>query len=170
MYIEILTLAQIIEKPRHAYEIRTNINQIIVDYKKINNNTLYPLMKKMETAGYINKDIHIQTGKPNKAIYSITELGYQYFHQLLTTFTSKEATNEMEFYTRVLLFNYLNKEEIKEILSKRYEILLNRQKFYQMYEDNTVFSSANKHDMLFHLINNLDNEINYIHFLNNKYL
>ncbi|MGB4660723.1 MAG: PadR family transcriptional regulator [Mobilitalea sp.] len=171
MYLEILILSQLLDTPRHAYEIRTNINNMVVFYLNINNNTLYPLMRRIEQEGYVTRKLKEQTDRPNKYIYQITEAGRVHFKELLCTFSEKEAIDDMEFYTRVVLFKYLQSDEIQIILKTREECLIKKQLFYDRFDDTEfkVSSNINHEEIKSHLNAMLDLELKNIQALSKKW-
>ncbi len=69
--------------------------------------------------GAIIKQIHKQVGKPNRNMYDITETGEEIFYEMLREFPEKIATNNAEFLVRIALFEKLDYEARKEILTIR---------------------------------------------------
>ncbi|HDR7607455.1 hypothetical protein S2E19_02496 [Bacillus mycoides] len=73
--------------------------------------------------GAITKKIHKQVGKPNRNMYDITETGEEIFSEMLREFPEKIATNNAEFLVRIALFEKLDYEARKEILTIRQDVL-----------------------------------------------
>ncbi|HDR7914566.1 TPA: PadR family transcriptional regulator [Bacillus wiedmannii] len=73
--------------------------------------------------GAIIKQIHKQVGKPNRDMYDITETGEEIFYEMLREFPEKIATNNAEFLVRIALFEKLDYEARKEILTIRQDVL-----------------------------------------------
>ncbi|PHD61360.1 PadR family transcriptional regulator [Bacillus wiedmannii] len=86
---------------------------------RLNPNTLYPALRRFENMGAIIKQIHKQVGKPNRNMYDITETGEEIFSEMLREFPEKLATNNAEFLVRIALFEKLNYEARREILTIR---------------------------------------------------
>ncbi|MEK5110965.1 MULTISPECIES: PadR family transcriptional regulator [Bacillus] len=86
-------------------------------------NTLYPALRLFENMGAIIKQIHKQVGKPNRNMYDITETGEEIFYEMLREFPEKLATNNDEFLVRIALFEKLDYEARKEILTIRQDVL-----------------------------------------------
>ncbi|MFJ1104497.1 PadR family transcriptional regulator [Bacillus sp. GX] len=82
-------------------------------------NTLYPALRRFENMGAIIKQIHKQVGKPDRNMYDITETGEEIFYEMLREFPEKIATNNAEFLVRIALFEKLDYEARKEILTIR---------------------------------------------------
>ncbi|MDP1458252.1 MULTISPECIES: PadR family transcriptional regulator [Bacillus cereus group] len=86
-------------------------------------NTLYPALRRFENMGAIIKQIHKQVGKPNRNMYDITETGEEIFYEMLREFPEKIATNNAEFLVRITLFEKLDYEARKVILTIRQDVL-----------------------------------------------
>ncbi|MBJ8054432.1 PadR family transcriptional regulator [Bacillus cereus] len=123
MYVDILLLAELIAGPKHGYEIKKNIQNRLGDNFELNHNMLYPTLRRFENMGAITKNVHKQVGKPNRNMYNITETGEEIFHEILREFPEKIATNNAEFLVRIALFEKLDYEARKEILTTRQNVL-----------------------------------------------
>ncbi len=123
MFIEISILSQLMGAPSHGYEIKKRTAERFGPYFVIRNNQLYPKLRSLEKDGFITKEIMVQDGKPNRHIYSITELGIGRFYELLGTFPEEYAADEHEYLTRVGYFDILDEEAQQDILSKRRKVL-----------------------------------------------
>ena len=73
--------------------------------------------------GAIIKQIHKQVGKPNRNMYDITETGEEIFYEMLREFPEKIATNNAEFLVHIALFEKLDYDARKEILTIRQDVL-----------------------------------------------
>lgn len=123
MYVDILLLAELTSGPKHGYEIKKNIQNRLGENFELNHNMLYPSLRRFENMGAITKKVHTQVGKPNRNMYDITETGEKMFSEMLREFPEKLATNNAEFLVRVALFEKLDCEARKEILTMRQDIL-----------------------------------------------
>lgn len=119
MYIDILILSQLLKKPHHGYEIKKNIEEIVGRDICVNNNMLYPSLKRFEDSKMVSKKLETQEGKPNRYIYKITGLGKKSLLELIKKFPAPLATHKYEFFTRVMLFNMIDTEHRKHILETR---------------------------------------------------
>ena len=90
---------------------------------ELNHNMLYPSLRRFESMGAITKKVHTQVGKPNRNMYDITETGEEIFSEMLREFPEKLATNNIEFLVRIALFEKLDYEARKEVLTIRQDIL-----------------------------------------------
>ncbi|GLV64304.1 PadR family transcriptional regulator [Bacillus mycoides] len=123
MYVDILLLAELTTGPKYGYEIKKNIQNRLGENFELNHNTLYPALRRFENMGAITKKIHKQVGKPNRNMYDITETGEEIFYEILREFPEKIATNNTEFLVRIALFEKLDYEARKEILTTRQNVL-----------------------------------------------
>lgn len=119
MYIDILILSQVMVSPKHGYEIKKNVLFMLGKPTSINNNYLYPALKKFEQMGWITKSLETQNGRPNRHIYSITEQGKQRFYELLNEFPPDYASNSNEIYNRLAFFNLLEDNTRKQMVDSR---------------------------------------------------
>lgn len=123
MYVDILILAQLSSGPKYGYEIKKNVQNIFGSGFKINNNMLYPAIKKFEEMGAIQKKVEVQEGKPNRHMYFITKPGLSILQEILCEFPLEMASNDVEFQVRVSLFDMLDFNARKDILNKRTQVL-----------------------------------------------
>ena len=123
MYVDILLLAELTSGPKYGYEIKKNIQIRLGENFELNHNMLYPSLRRFENMGAITKKVHTQVGKPNRNMYDITETGEEIFSEMLREFPEKLATNNIEFLVRIALFEKLDYEARKEILTIRQDIL-----------------------------------------------
>lgn len=123
MYVDILLLAELTSGPKYGYEIKKNIQNRLGENFELNHNMLYPSLRRFENMGAITKKVHTQVGKPNRNMYDITETGEEIFSEMLREFPEKLATNNIEFLVRIALFEKLDYETRKEVLTIRQDIL-----------------------------------------------
>ncbi|AIE79613.1 PadR family transcriptional regulator [Bacillus cereus group sp. MYBK71-2] len=123
MYVDILLLAELTSGPKYGYEIKKNIQNRLGENFELNHNMLYPSLRRFENMGAITKKVHTQVGKPNRNMYDITETGEEIFSEMLREFPEKLATNNIEFLVRIALFEKLDYEARKEVLTIRQDIL-----------------------------------------------
>lgn len=119
MYVDILILSQLMHEQKHGYEIRKGAEKILGYIYKINNNSLYPVLRQFEEMGAIEKHIEVQEGKPNRHVYHITPLGKEILIDLIKDYTPEIASNDYEFYTRVGLFDLIDGQSRRTILKTR---------------------------------------------------
>lgn len=134
MYAEILILGQLLSGPKHGYEIKKNIQEALGDEFEINNNLLYPALRRFLEMGAISKEVVKSEGKPNRHVYFLTDMGEEIFNEMLRDFPSKLAASQAEFLVRVALFDRLDPDMQQEVLQKREEVLQEKLNFYRHIE------------------------------------
>jgi DNA-binding PadR family transcriptional regulator len=119
MYSEILILAMLQQGPRHGYEIKKDIDRALGGMVSLNNKTLYLVLKRFEEMGAVTREVMVQTGKPNRHLYALTERGGEVLQAALRDFGPEQAGSDAEFFTRVSFFDFLEVEARKAILGER---------------------------------------------------
>lgn len=123
MYIDILILSQLLHGPKHGYEIKKNVGIMLGKSNTINNNYLYPTLKRFEEMGAVTKQFEQQNSKPNRFIYSITEQGQDIFYELLNEFPEEYSSNQNEIYNRLAFFELLDPSVQLTVLKSRISYL-----------------------------------------------
>jgi DNA-binding PadR family transcriptional regulator len=83
MDFEILTLGFLKSSPKTGYRMQEIAGKMALDFN-ISMNQVYPVLRKLEEKALVKKETVIQTGRPNKNVYSITDEGQEYFSRRLT--------------------------------------------------------------------------------------
>lgn len=68
-----------------GYDIKQAFSNNIGYFYDASYGAIYPALRKMEQDGYVTKREIVQSGKPNKILYSITEEGKRLFHTEINT-------------------------------------------------------------------------------------
>lgn len=123
MYYDICILSCLMEKPRHGYEIKKYLISKFEVCTKINNNTIYPMLKKYMKIEAITQKEQLQQGKPAKKVYYITEKGRLLFFQRLNNISLDVIINRDEYMMRLSFFNYLINKNRKRLLNERAEYI-----------------------------------------------
>ena len=118
-YVDILILQNLIARPAHGYEIKKSVGRIMGGTFVVNNNVLYPTLRRLEEMGAVEKEVVRQEGKPDRHVYRATELGEEVLGELLREFPPEVAGNHAEFQVRVAFFALLDAEERLKILDAR---------------------------------------------------
>lgn len=116
-YSEILILRHLSRHPAHGYELRKRIEETtgIV----INNNSLYPALKRFVAAGAVDVTVEQHESKPPRHIYELTDVGRELLHDLLSELPAAQAGDDLEFLTRLGQFGFLDASERLAILDAR---------------------------------------------------
>jgi DNA-binding PadR family transcriptional regulator len=119
MYADIIILASLQIQPRHGYEIKKFVERSLGGSISMNNKVLYPILKRFEEMGALQRTVQRQAGKPDRHVYKLTERGMEILQALLREFTPELLANDAEFFTRLAFFHLLEPETRLEILSMR---------------------------------------------------
>jgi DNA-binding PadR family transcriptional regulator len=119
MYVEILILAHLARQPAHGYEIKRSVEQTLGEAYPINNNQLYPTLRRFEEMGAITREVVRQMGKPDRHIYRLTDRGDEVLQGLLRDFPPELARDDAEFQVRVAFFHLLEADARLAILEAR---------------------------------------------------
>ena len=136
MYVEILILAHLARQPAHGYEIKRRVEQTLGDtWYAVNNNQLYPALRRFEEMGAITREVVRQMGKPDRHIYHMTDRGEEVLGALLREFSPELARDEAEFLVRVGLFHLLEPAARLAILRTRESVLQKRRDHLHRTQD-----------------------------------
>lgn len=126
MYVEILILAHLMNRPHHGYEIKKSVERVLGGSFAINNNTLYPALKRFEEMGAVRREVEYQEGKPDRNVYRLADWGIEVLQEMLKEFPRETAADDAEFRVRVAFFELLDPASRMEILSTRRLVLEER--------------------------------------------
>jgi DNA-binding PadR family transcriptional regulator len=123
VYVEILILAHLTNRPAHGYEIKKSVERTLGGRFAINNNLLYPALKRFEEMGAVTREVERQEGRPDRHVYRLTDRGQEVLQGLLLDFSPELARDEAEFLVRVAFFHLLDALARREILRMREAVL-----------------------------------------------
>lgn len=86
---------------------------------------IYPLLAKLEEEGYINFAVVKQSGKPDKKIYTPTEIGIETVRKWLQENTNKPI-NKDEMLLKAYCIHVLDEVSAKKLLKEREEMYRNK--------------------------------------------
>src|SRR5918912_1799431 len=118
-YVDILILQNLVARPAHGYEIKKSVERIMGGAFVVNNNVLYPALRRFEEMGAVEKEVVRQEGKPDRHVYRATELGEEVLGELLREFLPEVTHNDAEFQIRVAFLGLMEAEERQDILGAR---------------------------------------------------
>lgn len=117
MWIEVLLLAKLARGPMHGYELRKDIEASTG--RSLSNNSLYPTLRRFVEAGAVSRSAEEQQAKPPRHVYTITEVGREFLHDMLADLPEELAGDDREFYARVANFGWLRPDEQLAVLAAR---------------------------------------------------
>lgn len=123
-YIEILILRNLSRRPAHGYELRKRVEA--VTGVVLNNNSLYPALRRFEEAGAVTRTPQAQEGRPQKLVYELTDVGRDMLHDMLADLPPDQAEDDTEFLSRLGQFSFLSASERLGVLDARDAALVSR--------------------------------------------
>lgn len=139
MFYKLLILALLITRPCYGYEIRKHLQEGLYICSDINNNTLYPILRRFVEKGYtIKQSIHVD-GKPSRIMYTITPIGRKAFMQELLHFSDSVFHNPDEFMLRLMFFDWMDTASRIRLLDGREKCLSD----FKMAKEDMITSSDN---------------------------
>ena len=130
--------------PSSGYDIKKFSNSSIGYFWNENYGNLYPLLKKMEDENLVTKMVEKTSGKPNRNVYSITELGEKDLMEWLTSSTEPQKTRN-EFLLKIFFSGNLAKKDIIKQLNDALEEKIQVIKEYEAVKE-AVDSKENRQE------------------------
>ena len=108
---------------RHGYEIKKQVERILGG-RSINNNVLYPALRKYEEQGAIERiAAEADPGRPPRNVYRLTDAGHDLLQAMFRDADPVLLADENEFQTQVAFFADLDADDRLRILGVRREVL-----------------------------------------------
>jgi DNA-binding PadR family transcriptional regulator len=115
---DLVVLAILLAGPQHGYALKKQVG-LISGRGELHNNLIYPLLRRFAKSGWISKRTAAGQRGQTREIYALTSKGKQELVRRLGSFTKKEAGLENAFRLRVGLFDMLDAETRRQILTER---------------------------------------------------
>jgi DNA-binding PadR family transcriptional regulator len=81
---ELLLLGLLREGPKHGYEIKKKIKEILSLFSGVDLRSIYYPLRVLEKKGFLEKRITKQGRRPERMVYELTPRGESHFKELLT--------------------------------------------------------------------------------------
>lgn len=133
MYADILILRRLASGPTYGYEIKKHVARV-AGLKGINNNVLYPALRRFESEGVIERAGQVAepgARRPPRTVYRITELGRDLLQALQRDADPDVLADDAEFQVRVSFFDELGPADRLAILAARREYVTGQLKLLQ---------------------------------------
>jgi DNA-binding PadR family transcriptional regulator len=122
--------------PKSGYKIKNITGRLMMAYN-LSLNQIYPALRKLEAADLVRKEVVIQTGKPNKHVYSITDKGRREFLRSLVS-PPIPVDYQLDFLTRAFFFRFLTPEQTLEQFEKEIGSLEEQLEDLEHMKDNAL--------------------------------
>jgi len=113
---ELFILSKLLHRPMHAYRLQVILNSAIGPFRSLSWGTLYPLMKRLEKAGYIVAVEESQDDPRGKKRYRATEGGRLRFFQIMNSYGEYNADFPNLFLIKLGCFGHIGGEPRRLIL------------------------------------------------------
>ena len=100
MSVAYTILGVLMDAPAHGYSIRKQLEETFSKEFGLNDGQLYPALAKLETLGWIAKEVVEQPRSPTKHLYQVTEEGRAAFTRWLEGDAPADAAERRSFYWR----------------------------------------------------------------------
>lgn len=131
-----IILGFLMSGPKSGYKIRNITGRLMMAYN-LSLNQIYPALRKLEAADLVRKEVVIQTGKPNKHVYSITDKGRREFLRSLVS-PPIPVDYQLDFLTRAFFFRFLTPEQTLEQFEKEIGSLEEQLEDLEHMKDNAL--------------------------------
>ena len=111
------------DSERHGYEIKKQVERILGG-RSINNNVLYPALRRFEDQGAIQRvAARADPGRPTRNVYRLTDTGHDLLQSMIRDADPALLADDNEFQTRVAFFADLDAGDRLRILRVRRQIV-----------------------------------------------
>jgi DNA-binding PadR family transcriptional regulator len=111
------------DQERHGYEIKKQVERILGG-RSINNNVLYPALRRFEDQGAIERVAAVaDPGRPPRNVYRLTDTGHDLLQAMIRDADPALLADDNEFQTRVAFFADLGADDRLRILRVRRELV-----------------------------------------------
>lgn len=142
MYLDIVILSHLRTGPVHGYELKRKVSATTAF--TLNNNTLYPALRRFEESGAVRKTAVQQEGRPPRHVYELTADGREQLHDMIVELPAELAGHEEEFLCRLGLFDDLDPAERHGVLARRDAALAAQLEHLQGLAEHTETSPAHR--------------------------
>jgi DNA-binding PadR family transcriptional regulator len=123
VYFDILMLRVLADDPRHGYEIKKQVERILGG-RSINNNVLYPALRRFEEQGAIERvAAEADPGRPPRNVYRLTDTGHDLLQAMIRDADPTLLADDNEFQVRVAFFADLDPADRLRVIAVRRSIV-----------------------------------------------
>lgn len=117
--IDLVILGIVLEKPQSAYDIQKDVEyHRFPMWTKISIPSIYRKVIQLNEKGYLQSDIVKGERFADKAIYSITEKGKDYFEQLMVDYANQHVPILFDFNVVITNLNKMDKSKALELVTQ----------------------------------------------------
>lgn len=117
--IDLVVLGIVLEKPQSAYDIQKDVEyHNLSKWTKISVPSIYRKVIQLKEKGYLESDVVKGDKFADKAVYSITDKGKEYFETLMCSFASQDVTLLFDFNVVIANLNKVSASDAVKLISK----------------------------------------------------
>ena len=129
--LELAILGFLKEAPLHGYELRKRIAALTGHIKPIAESTLYPAIKRLETAGWLRRDTQPGAGAAPRHVLSLTAEGHRELLRRLADPAALDISDENRWFTQLAFLRHLADPAAQAaVLRRRLEFLEQPSSFF----------------------------------------
>jgi len=144
---DLMFLGLLQEGPKHGYEIKKEINNVVSQFTGITLKSVYYPLKKLEEKGMVSRSVGRAGRRPEKYIYRVTKKGKEEFAKLL----NKNFLVIQRPYLNIDLSLYFLQYGDPKIVKRRLENRLNGLRGIKTWAENRE-KTLQKEKALYHMI------------------
>jgi DNA-binding PadR family transcriptional regulator len=132
--LELAILGFLHEQPLHGYELRRRVGALTGHVRPIADGTMYPAIKRMETAGWLTRETRPGTAAAPRHVLHLTPAGEQELRDRLSRPQELDISDENRWFVLLAFLRDLGDPQAQaRVLRRRLEFLEQPSSFF--YED-----------------------------------
>jgi DNA-binding PadR family transcriptional regulator len=164
--LDLIILSVLRASPAHGYELKRRVQR--PTFSPLSNNSLYPHLRRFETAGAVTSVLEEQENKPARRIYAITDAGRRLFTELVSTLPPELAGSDEEFLVRLSFFHEIDRPARSAILAARAHVMDERIAQVRTLQDEATELPEWRALAMEHLLERLESERVWLDTLETK--
>lgn len=134
--IDLVILGIVLEKPQSAYDIQKDVEyHRFPMWTKISVPSIYRKVIQLSEKGYLKSDIVKGERFADKAIYSITDKGKEYFEELMSDYANQQVPILFDFNVVITNLNKMDKAKALELVTQLRESIIASKQTNKKYAD-----------------------------------
>jgi DNA-binding PadR family transcriptional regulator len=113
---ELFVLGKLMHRAMHGYMLQSIINAAVGPFRRLSWGTLYPLLRKLEEAGFIAVQDGKSTDGRGTKNYRTTPLGRKRFFELMRSLPDRDTEHRDLFRVKLSAFGHIGIDEQRRIL------------------------------------------------------
>lgn len=117
--IDLVILGIVSEKTQSAYDIQKDVEyHYLSRWTRISTPSIYKKVLQLKEKGYLKSEVVKGKRAADKAVYSITDQGREYFEQLMDAYAAQHESFLLDFNVVIANLNKVKKEKALELLKQ----------------------------------------------------